>query len=106
MRSIKSMISIDGESPESSGSSVRRKRQVKPKAYNEIDEERENKFLKKKRKIMKIKRGSNVLWTEEEVSIYTLLSTVKIEVLFSVNTTLFCKQLKLIFLQSYLRTVY
>ena len=68
MRSSKVMKSLEEENIESFGNYVRTKRQVKPKVYKELDEETEKVFLKKKRKIMKIKRGSNVLWTEEEVS--------------------------------------
>ncbi len=59
---------MESESTESKGRSSRKKRQITPNNYKDQELGEEKKFLKKKRKIMKIKRGSNVLWTEEEVS--------------------------------------
>jgi hypothetical protein len=58
---------VESELTESRGRSSRKKRQITPNVYKDQELGEEKKFLKKKRKIMKIKRGSNVLWTEEEV---------------------------------------
>lgn len=48
------------------------KRKISIKNYNEDNKEENKNYLKKKRGLMKIKRGSNVLWTEEEVNINIL----------------------------------